>query len=200
MLRTYGATRLYSAASVRHMAPYPRDFITRMQRKVAVSAIPASALRGQGAAGVVCAARDFLSHLRLEPFCVDDARAFARHLETKTRSLCDRLPRDARAWGTARKALNLFLRDAMYNAYLLKKLKLGRMETFLEVPLDSYVSQFLKDNSGVDLPRWPGVRALDPSVSAAYQAAAADLAKRRGMYRVHLDIYIWADPDRDLRT
>ena len=42
-----------------------------------------------------------------------------------------------------------------------------------------------------DLPRWPGVRYLDPQTSAAYQAAALVIARRHGVSRVHLDAFWW---------
>src|SRR5688500_13024764 len=116
-----------------------------MQRKVAVSAIPASALRGQGAPGVVGAARDFLTEMSLSRFVVQTESGFVRRLDSATRALCGRLPRRGRAWGTGRKALNLFLRDAMYNVYLARQFGLSRMEPFLEIPLDSYVARLIKE-------------------------------------------------------
>ena len=179
------------------MPRHPKDFLATVQRKVAVSAIPASALRGQGAPGVVSAARDFLTELELDRFAVRSEQAFARRLDAATRSLCKRLPRRACAWGTGRKAVNLFLRDALYNAYLAKEFRLSRIEPLLELPLDSYVARYLARRFEGPLPRWRGVRALDVQTSAAYQAAATAVAADKGVERVHLDAYIWAAPDRD---
>jgi hypothetical protein len=179
------------------MSRYPRNFIAKIQRKVAVSAIPASALRAQGAPGVVRATRDFLTDTRLLSFTVRNEATFARRLDATTRSLCSSLPRRACAWGTGRKAINLFLRDALYNVYLTNEFELSRMEPFLEIPLDSYVARYIRSHFDGRLPRWRGVRALDVPTSAAYQAAARAVAAKRGLPRVHLDAYIWADPDRD---
>ena len=179
------------------MPRYPKDFLATVQRKVAVSAIPASALRGQGAPDVVRSARDFLTELELDRLAVQPEQAFARRLDATTLALCKNLPRRACAWGTGRKAVNLFLRDAMYNVYLTTKFQLSRIEPFLEVPLDSYVARYLARRFKGPLPRWRGVRALDIQTSAAYQAAATAVAADKGVERVHLDAYIWAAPDRD---
>ena len=69
---------------------------------------------------------------------------FQSRLNVATRRLKDRLPKGARNWGAARKALNIFLRDVLYNHYLRSRHHLDRLEEWLEVPLDRDVAAALR--------------------------------------------------------
>ena len=82
--------------------------------------IDPATLRNQGAPGVAEAARKFLVGLDLRRFGVVDEAAFAYELNLQTDSLRKNLPRGAQNWGTARKALNLFLGEAYYHRFLHK--------------------------------------------------------------------------------
>ena len=107
------------------------------------------------------------------------------------------MPKGAQARGTARKALNIFLRDALYTAYLRKRYKLERAESLLEIPLDSITAKRLHAELGSKLPRWPGVRHLTEPVSDVYQEAARRVAVNRRIAPVHLDTYWWGG-DREI--
>ena len=86
-------------------------------------------------------------------------------------SLKRRLPKGARSWGAARKALNIFLRDVLYNHYLRSHHGLDRLEDWLEVPLDRDVAVALRaESEGGELPRWKTIKRLTPDVSGRYQA------------------------------
>jgi hypothetical protein len=153
-------------------------------------AVGSTALRNQGAKGVVRSAREFLKKIDLHTFVADHGRAFALRLDTATEELRRRLPEGARNWGAARKALNLFLRDVLYNIHLCTHYHFDRIETCLEVPLDRYVADaLLAAPEGSDLPRWPMIERLTPAISAQYQAAARSVAKRMGTAPVHLDLH-----------
>jgi hypothetical protein len=170
-----------------------RDFVRMIQRKVVVSAIPASALRGQGASGVVATARDFFASVSLAPFATSSPKSFARHLDDTTGKLCRQWPRAACAWGAGRKAANLFLRDALYNSYLRQEYSLQGSEAFLEVPLDFVVATALRElDGGEELSRWRGVKSLQRSQSEEYQTFARRHAQTLGVLPVHLDAYFWA--------
>jgi len=119
-------------------------------------------------------------------------------LDAATARLQRALPTGARGWGTARKVLNIFLRDAAYNDFLRGRFALHRSEALLEIPLDSITAkQLRKTAKSHKLPRWPGVSRLTPETSALYQDAARRVAKHRGIERVHLDVYWWGDDRRD---
>jgi hypothetical protein len=79
-----------------------------------------------------------------------------------------------------------------YNFYLREKYRLDRVESMLELPMDSYAAKGLRaEPEGEGLPRWSGVSHLTPETSAAYQAAAAQAAARLSICRVHLDMQYW---------
>ena len=55
---------------------------------------------------------------------------------------------ESRHWGAARKAVNLFLRDALCNRYLAEEFNLKKAEAWMEIPLDSAVARGITDGEG----------------------------------------------------
>ena len=167
-------------------------FTKQMQYKVAVSAVPLSAVRAQGA-GVLRASQNFLTRLRLANIPRSEM-AFRQWLNRQTNALLDQLPVANRPWGTARKVINLFLRDALYNQYLADAFKLNQLQRWLEIPLDGAVAQGLKRKAGRgNLPPWSGLKKLTRSESDPFQDYALFLANEARTHRVHLDIFLWLD-------
>lgn len=171
----------------------PKTFIPTVQRKVATTAVGPSALRGQGQ-GVLGASQQFLTNLRLTRIPKISEIRFKRWLDRQTIALLDVLPINGQPWGAARKAINLFLRDVLYNKYLCRHFAFGQIERWLEVPLDSAVARGLKAKAGRGaLPVWPGLKHLDHTVSDEFQKYASVHAHSLGIDRVHLDIYLWLE-------
>lgn len=169
----------------------PKNFIATVQHKVAITAIGPSALRGNGE-GVLKASQRFLATVPLARIPKSNSHRFRRWLDCQTEALLDQLPISGRPWGAARKAINLFLRDALYNQYLCREFKMWRIEPWLEVPLDSVVAGKLKSAAGRGiLPRWKGLKNLQIDESDNFQDFAIALAKTIGIKRVHMDIYLW---------
>ncbi|CAN5505721.1 hypothetical protein BH18VER1_BH18VER1_14100 [soil metagenome] len=87
-------------------------------------------------------------------------------MDDHTERLQGSLPAPARHWGIARKALNIFLRDALYTTYLNERFGLRQAEPFFEVPLDMLTATEIKRASGrASLPAWPGVKHILPPLS-----------------------------------
>jgi hypothetical protein len=174
-------------------APVSPEHLLRMiQERTAQLAIGPSTLRNQGASRVVSSARESLKHLDLRLFKVETLGAFIVSLDNETQNLQEALPHGARPWGTARKALNIFLRDALYNVYLSREYALQRLEPWLEVPLDGQVAKALsRQPGGGKLQRWKGIKDLDPAMSKTYQDFAVTVSERYGVSRVHLDLMYW---------
>ncbi len=169
------------------------ETLKAIHRKVAVSSLPASALRGQRSPGLIRTARDFFADVDLGQFGVTGGELFASRLDSLTDDLLLEFPRKARRWGVARKAVNLFLRDAYYNRFLATAYHLSRAAHFYELPMDSYTAKALDDHDDEwDLPDWLGVGRLTASQNAVFQEAAVDMAFDYECERVHLDAYIWA--------
>jgi hypothetical protein len=164
-----------------------------VQSRTARAAIGASAMRGRGNKGAVAACRKYLCRLDLSRFGTADGAAFADALDRSTNTLRAKLPQKAHHWGLARKALNIFLRDAFYTTYLNKAFRLWRAEDFFELPLDSITSIHLRRASEKGaLSRWRGVKHLTRLVSGELQEAAKAEADKQGIARVHLDAYWWS--------
>lgn len=168
--------------------------IEYLRRRTAELAIGNSTLRNQGAPGVAKAARTFLSNLDLKSFAVTSEQEFSATLDRATTALTQALPQDARNWGTARKALNIFLRDCLYNQFLCSYFAISHVHPWLEVPLDSQVADGLRKTSeGNTLPKWTTIKGLKHKLSDRYQEVAGKVAKKIGCNRVDLDIYFWRE-------
>lgn len=164
-----------------------------MRRRVARMSVGPSTARGQGVSGVVDRLRKGLFEIQLSAFATRSAEEFARALDKETVELQKRLPRQARSWGLARKCLNIFLRDCLYDRVLCGRFELLQCEHLLELPLDSKVAGRLRQEVGEAAPSWMSLRALNGAKSAAYQAAASQLAASWCIPRVHLDLYLYLD-------
>ena len=138
------------------------ELIRAIQRYVAVSAIGVTAVRGR-TRGVLAATRAFAASVDLRRFGVADEATFRASLDEATDTLRQQLPADGQHWGVARKALNLFLRDALYNHYLRTAFRLDTAEAWFEVPLDSIVAAALaKRCPQAGLPPWGTVKGFHP--------------------------------------
>jgi hypothetical protein len=169
----------------------PHSLIPEIQAHVARVTLGPSALRSQGP-GVAAAAHPFFAHLPLGTFATASSQIFRRRLDEQTLALQRTFPQGSGSWGLARKLMNIFLREALYNKYLNERFRLSVSESLFEVPLDSITGQKLvKSVCGAELPAWPGVKHLQQDVSNKYQAKALDHAATLGICRVHLDAIWW---------
>lgn len=100
-------------------------------------------------------------------------------------------PEGDRYWGLARKSLNIFLRDCLYTVYLREAHGLQLAERYFEVPLNSLTGCAPHKTAPHRLPRWRTVRSLTADFSDMYQTVATEIARSRGIARVHLDVFWW---------
>ena len=165
-------------------------------RRIAEASIGASTLRGHPS-NTISTTRAYLKTLKLEEFQCSNAKDFNKVLDKHTIRLSKQIQKlDHRFafWGSARKALNLFLGDAAYHAILRKEYRLDRIEKFMEVPLDSQVANgliSLAEERNVSLPKWKTIRGLLPDESILYQSFASSYAKELGCTRIQLDLLLW---------
>ena len=177
-----------------------KDFIKLVQRHIGSKSIGPSTARGMGPKKTIPKVRTYLGGLDLRPFKVRSEAAFLRVLERRTLELKMKMPRPARHWGSARKFLNIFLRNCLYDRYICNHYGLQILEPWLEVPLDSQVAKGLKSEPGADfLPRWKTVIGLERELSEEYQAFATKVALAKGLKRVHLDLVYWRGNARGAR-
>ena len=172
--------------------------IKKIQERIANTSIGPSTLRNQGAPKVAEEARKFLSELPLMELKNITKEEFESWLNNKTEKLRYQLPEGAKNWGTARKALNIFLEEAFYNRFLAEYFGLDKLEAFLGLPLDSYTFEGLKgdkDGNKIDynFPQWPWprIRYISSIQSEALQNYALELASFKSKARIYLDLDYW---------
>lgn len=169
-----------------------KDFIKLMQKRAGNSSVGPSTARSMGPAGTIGAAKAFFHEFDLRSIKARGESSFLKKLEDSTQELMSALPREGQHWGSSRKFLNIFLRNCLYNKYLCERYDLQTLENWLEVPLDSHVGKGLKlEVEGKDLPRWETVIGLTPELSGKYQRVAHNVAEKKKIARVHLDILYW---------
>ena len=102
--------------------------------------------------GTVASARARLRTVDLSEFGTSDEEEFLAALDRWTSLVRRSLPGNAR-WGLARKVLNIFLRDAVYNVYLRTAFRLDRCEPLCELPMDRIVAKHLVSASVTKVPK-----------------------------------------------
>lgn len=165
--------------------------VEAMRLRLARMSVGPSTARSQGGAGIVAVLREGLSEVALPSLCTGTEAGFKRALDRETLRLFGRLPKGTGSWGLARKCLNIYLRDCLYDRGVNAKFHFERCEAYLELPLDSLVGKALRSRFGDAVPAWATLKNLTPEGSGDYQAAAGALADLWGMARVHLDLYLW---------
>ena len=182
---------------------YSKTFLQSLHRRLAEISVTSSSLRNQGNAGLIAASRNYLyNNISLDEFfrSLAHERSCRKFLDRHTVLLDKHLPGGGRfkRWGAARKILNLFFRELVYNKILCDEYGVPRRPSdynrillYLEVPLDKDVATGILRNSTMPLPQWIGVKYLLPEVSKEYQDAANLIAESQGIPRIHLDLDYW---------
>lgn len=167
-----------------------KDFIVILKNHLAETSVGPSVLRKQGPEGMIKVARDYLKRLDLEKFAKCSKEDFQKELNRATKKLRNAFPGNHKNWGAARKVINIFLRNAVYNRNIYRYYRLRKIKHFLEVPLDSYVGKWLMEyNEG--LPAWYKLKELKSEDSNKFQDFAKNLARKNKISRVDLDIIFW---------
>lgn len=158
--------------------------------------ISPAALRGHPE-GTVGVAISYLLGMNLQGFKSIDEERFLSLLGEYTLRLQQEIRKisiAAQYWGSARKAINLFLENACYHTVLRAEYELDKLAAYLEVPLDNEVASGLRaaaNERGIALPRWPRLKGLSPETSAKYQDFARKYANELNCLRVELDLLFW---------
>ncbi len=166
------------------------DFYKQMQQFTAVGAVTQSTVRGLKKKGILSKIRGYLARIDLNGVPKQNADEFGKWLNRWTNYIKKKCKC---SWGTARKAVNLFLRACFYNHYLRRKYGLGKVEKWLEIPLDNFVAKHFKQHNK-NL-KWSGILNLDAKESGKFQEYSKEYARKYAQSfvhraKVHLDIYI----------
>lgn len=173
------------------------EIVDAIRKRTASTTVGPATVHNMGKKGLVKKARELLCKTQIEKFRVSNKKEFNKALNKETgrikRGLIsgDVVKKD-RAWGISRKILNIYLRGLLYNKYMYDHKKLSRLEPWLELPLDSHVAKELKKSEqGKGLPRFKGVVYVDKNTNLKYQHVAQEIAKQKGIARIHLDAIWW---------
>jgi hypothetical protein len=168
-----------------------QEFLNNIQNFIANN-FSISTIRKMAGAGALKRIQRFMKEdIDLGDLSKSNPSQYGNTLNVLTTKLLIALPEPDRAkWGLARKCLNLFFRDALYNFYLREAYDLGKFEAELEIPLDSHVGKELRQRDRA-LPGWKSVIGLTPDQSAKFQESALRIARRESTHRVHLDVVYW---------
>jgi hypothetical protein len=186
-----------------------KEFLKLIQRRIAQTCIGASAIRNQGSAGLLYTMRNYFEHsIVLEVFIkkLSEKSSYNSFLNYHANRLLKELPRKSRNWGIARKGLNLFFRDVVYNKFLsdyysfpIDFVKFNQFVRFLEVPLDKEVGVRIRKNSSKMAPRWTSIKSLTPEISKSFQLYADQIAGSLKIAKVNLDLIYWRDVKNKLK-
>jgi hypothetical protein len=133
----------------------------------------------------------------LEDFREIDKGTFKNLLDRHTLRLqgqIRKLDNSAFYWGSARKAINIFLATACYHAVLRREYDLDKIEDYMEIPLDSQVAKKLSTEAKkreIALSQWESLKHLPKNLSEEYQKFALLYAQELKCSRVQLDVLIW---------
>jgi hypothetical protein len=176
-----------------------QKFINQLQRRIAQISVGASSLRNQGAKGIIEICRDYFENsINLEEFKKEiESNNYLKYLNKNTTELLNRFPENGKSWGAARKGLNLFFREVVYNFYLANHLEISADEdknrnalNQLEAPLDKDVATGLREIFP-ELPKWKSIRSLTVHESQIYQHTASKYADELQIPKIHLDLQFW---------
>ncbi|MFP3801156.1 hypothetical protein [Paraburkholderia sp. SIMBA_027] len=178
---------------------YGEKFIVRLHTKAAFGAIGRSTLRSQGAPGMVDCARRFLaSSVAIGDFNVESEAQFGKMLDRYTKRLANSFPDAGKGnWGAARKALNIFLRDVVYNRTLSDHYGVEHIHEWLELPMDRHCYDGLARLASEKVGVWPKIKYLKPHENVYFQNVASEVAKQESIFRVDLDIVFWQSEKLD---
>ncbi len=176
------------------------NFLDSIHRRLLIISVGASALRNQGAPGIIKVARDYFYNIDIDKFInsLDEEGIFIEFLNYHTDTLLSYFPENCTSWGAARKGLNLFLREVVYNKFFSDYYRLptnlddfNEKIKFLEVPLDKDVATGIYNEKEIILPKWISIKTVTPNISEQYQSAAEILAKKENIAKLNLDLKYW---------
>lgn len=177
------------------------EFLNKIHKRLSIVSVGASALRNQGASGIVEIARTyFYESIVIAEFfdSLTTANKFIIFLDFHTEKLLQKFPVNGKSWGAARKGLNLFFRELVYNKFISDYYKLpteinefNKIIRHLEVPLDLDVATGIYKASNATIPKWKSIKELQRNKSEIYQKLALEIAENKQIARIHLDLLFW---------
>lgn len=179
------------------------DFIKQIKVFVAKTSLPPSSTRNIVGKGGLQQIREWLvAHIDLSKASTySNKEAFEIYLDRNTNKLAayirdktkDDKNKNSTYWGPARKYINIYLRSCTYNYFLRQHFCLDKIDTLLELPIDSKVANELRkkfNQKAQKLDKFVLTTLLKTEHSLYQQWASAD-AKEQRINPVDLDVFYW---------
>ena len=174
-----------------------QEFYKFVHRRLAQISIGPSAIRNQGASGLISTLRNYFEEqIDLDIFISSlyDNSTYKEFLNYHTNKILDLFPVTAQS----RKGLNLFLREIVYSKFFSSRFSIpDNFDEFnnfikaMEVPLDKDVAKgIIKDSLNKNL-KWQNIKRLTPHSSEEFQNEALIIAGKENIARVNLDVKYW---------
>lgn len=182
--------------------PNTTEIVKYYQRYLA-RAVGGSALRNQGASGMVKTARDYLETADLKTLAGCNQEQYMMALDRMTDELSNRFPDGGKGnWGAARKAINIFLFACCRELVFSQAYGLDRIRPYLELPLDKYAIEHLRREAHSAIERaaledWTAIKRLTKQLSDPIQELAMAIARQKGCFRCELDLMAWTERNAD---
>jgi hypothetical protein len=108
----------------------------------------------------------------------------------KCNAKSQRFEKDEQLFGHAIKVLNLFMGHLVLNSEYFSQEVKARTKYLLHVPLDSKVFSALKNEPGLNVPKY--IKSLTPGTYQAIQKKIREFATKANLPSIYLDDYAWA--------
>lgn len=176
------------------------DFKSKIQYRLAQISVGPSAIRNQGAPLMIQILRNHFMQMNLDTFfkVLHHKEQFQEYLNDETETILKAFPENGKSWGAARKGLNLFLREVVYNHYMAQWYSIPNninentiFLQHLEVPLDKDVATGLIEACELPKTSWKSIKELSIEQSTFLQEKALELAQNKQTARIHLDLMFW---------
>lgn len=164
----------------------PQDNLLKFMAKRAITSSP---LRNQYPKGGLSKIRQYLSEISLKNDFLKTynfKEEYSFFLNYHTINLINIFPNGQFKWGSARKALNIYLRDLALQ-FIINGNPMDDSLKYMEIPLDSYVAKGLK-SLNPSLPKFISIKNTKQEDYFVYQNYAYELANFNKTSRIHLDL------------
>ncbi len=168
------------------------QYLNQMKLRLIRISVSASSTRNQIGKGKINRIRteinDLLSLHNLM-YQIKDETDYLRMLNYATNKL---VRKAGIHWGTARKLLNICIREFVYNSYLRKYLLIAESDLYkLEIPIDSHTYKYIVKMNKFKAFKWPGIIHIQSKENKTIQQAYVSFALSKNMAPIHLDVDAW---------
>lgn len=174
-------------------------YFHKLAERIAKTAVNSSSMRKQGPKGTISLIRKYLiEKINLDEIPRSSSKKYLQFINKHTVNIQRNCFKHKHLfWGSARKALNIYLRDSVYCYELCHRYNLIKIKKYMEIPVDKNVFEALKYIVGIEKFKWNSIKRLGKENHSYIQQIAYFLANKLKKYRVDLDVFFWVKDKND---